>query len=354
MVARPILALLLLEGAALALAVAVPAPHGVTSQDGPHEITGIRNLQTAGLTGAGVRIAILDTGLDETHPAFDGITVADRQAFLNPEATTHDTDGHGTLVTGILAAQGTPLADRVRGLHLRGVAPDVELHTHKVFSHELERAQHAIAAAHVRQAVDANVDLICLSLGFGNGPGSPPPGYTPPLTEEIHRAVARGVLVVAAAGNAHDHIQYDDVQYPANLPGVIAVGAVAPDGTAAAFTLRGNQSLNQEPADDGPGRMRLDWKPEVSAPGVGILGPGLNRSYETLDGTSAAVPYVCGGLALLLEAHPWLRNTDDADMVYAVKRQLAETADLGDTAGHDPATGFGVFRADRVVAAFSR
>lgn len=356
MVARTIVALILLQGAALGLAVAVPAPHGVTSQDGPHETTGLRPLHEAGLTGAGVRVAVLDTGLDESHPAFDGLHVAARHAFLNPDAPTDDEDGHGTLVTGILAAQGTPMPDRLRGLHLRGVAADITLHVHKVLSEDVERAHDAIAAVHVRAAVDANVDLICLSLGFGNRTATPTSGYTPPLTAEIQRAVDRGVLVVAAAGNAHDDIDYDDVQYPANLPGVIAVAAVGPDGQAAPFTLSGNQTVNRVPPGDPAGPSPLDWKPDVAAPGIGILGPTAGGRYDRLDGTSAAVPYVCGALALLLEAHPDLKGRDDADLVYDVKRQLALTArPVRDTpTGHDPLTGFGILRADRLVAAFSR
>lgn len=353
MAVHTVLTLLMLAGAALALAAAVPAPHGVTSHDAAHQATGIDALHRAGLTGAGVRVAVLDTGLDETHPALDGLHIADRRAFLHPEATTDDGDGHGTLVTGILAAQGTPLTDRIRGLHLRGVAPDVDLYVHKVLHDEAEPPNPTIAAVHVRHAVDANVDLICLSLGFGNHTATPAPGYTPRLTEEIQNAVDRGVLVVAAAGNTDDPTHHEDVQYPANLPGVIAVAAVDPDGHAAPFTRPGNQSMNQPPQGAEPGRAPLDWKPEIAAPGVGILGP-TPGGYTRMDGTSAAVPFVCGGLALLLEAHPELRARDDAALVYDVKRHLTRTAHpVAPHGGQDAATGYGLFRADRLTAALS-
>lgn len=355
MVWRPLATLVLLELAAVALAVVVPAPGGVTSQDWPAEMTGVSALQAGGLTGAGVRVAVLDTGLDETHPAFAGLRVVRRDAFLNPDAPTADADGHGTFVVGVLAAQGTPIADRLRGIHLRGVAPGIDLLVHRVLENQDEPmpAGSSIAARHVQRAVDAGADVVCLSLAFGNATWPFPPNVTAPLRAQIERAVSRGVLVVVAAGNANASEEYDDVVYPANLADVIAVAAVGPDGEAAAFSRRGNET-NRETFAGQEARPLIDWKPEVAAPGVRILGPELGGGYGHFNGTSVAVPHVCGGLALLLEAHPHLRAWDDVKFIRDVKSRIITTAQRpGDGPLHDPASGFGIFRADRLVASYS-
>jgi minor extracellular serine protease Vpr len=171
------------------------------------------------VTGKGVVVAILDTGVDYTHPDLGGCKgfgckVKDGYDFVNDDWDPMDNDGHGTMVAGIIAANGA----------LKGVAPDVELLVYKV----LEPSESGPASgdtsdviAGIDDAIKDGADIICMSLGgeLGVTDGA--------LALAVTRAVDAGVIVVAAAGNDGPYI--GTIYSPASYENVIAVGSV---GTA--------------------------------------------------------------------------------------------------------------------------
>ncbi|NQE55111.1 Subtilisin-like serine protease [ANME-1 cluster archaeon GoMg3.2] len=171
------------------------------------------------VTGKGVVVAILDTGVDYTHPALGGCKgfgckVIDGYDIVNDDWDPMDNDGHGTMVAGIIAANGA----------LKGVAPDAELRVYKV----LEPSEYGPASgdtsdviAGIDEAIKDEADIICMSLGGELGVTDTA------LAFAVSRAVDAGVIVVAAAGN--DGPWIGTIYSPASYEDVIAVGSV---GTA--------------------------------------------------------------------------------------------------------------------------
>ncbi|MFQ5569635.1 MAG: S8 family serine peptidase [Rhodothermales bacterium] len=236
-------------------------------------------------SGAGVTIAILDTGIDYSHPDLGGgfgpgFKVAGGYDFIDDDADPMDEHGHGTHVAGIAAADGTTV---------RGVAPNARLLAVRVLD-ERGQGRSSAALAGIEFAVDPDgdpatddhADVINVSLG---GPGSP----TDPLSQAINAAVESGVVCVAAAGNKGS---YQAIQSPGTASGAITVGASDLDDSLAPFSSRG------------PTDLAFTNKPDVVAPGVDILSTFPGNAYRTLTGTSMAAPHVAGAAALLLEQHP--------------------------------------------------
>ena len=144
------------------------------------------------------------------------------------------------------------------------------------------------------------VDIISLSLGGDPDPENPLGSQT---AYAVGDALDHGVFVVAAAGNSGGAgTGVTDVSVPANVDGVIAVGAVDQDGLLWDRTATGSQTEGA----DGDERIEPNQKPEVSAPGVGIIStsdPDLSIPYSASSGTSDATVFVTGALALILERH---------------------------------------------------
>ncbi|MFA6957430.1 MAG: S8 family serine peptidase [Thermoanaerobaculia bacterium] len=234
---------------------------------------------SAATGGKGVVIALLDSGIDATHPAFAG-RIAGGYDFVNGDADPDDDFRHGTHVAGIVAANGGGLT---------GVAPEASLLVYKVLDENGKGRTSAILAA-LERAVDPNLDgdlsdhadVINLSLG---GPGSP----DDPLSRAVDSATIAGSVVVAAAGNSG---LYHAVGSPAAARTAIAVGAHDGDGLIAEFSSRG------------PSTLTGAIKPEVLAPGVGIRSAAPGGGTRVSSGTSMAAPYVAGIAALLIERNP--------------------------------------------------
>lgn len=326
--ARPVLAALLL---AALLGAGCILPGGVPPRSSwAYEATGLAALAGSGLDGSGVRVAVLDTGLDAGHRVFDGLDLVAWADVAEGSEEPVDHDGHGTYVASLLAG----------GRPLRGAAPKVELIAVKVFDRE-GRASDLAVAEGVRFAVAQGADVIGMSLGGDRFP------LLGTATEDAVRvAVAAGVLVVAAAGN--EGPDNADVRSPASVQGAIAVAAVGRDLRVADFSSRG--------AAGGGGLIGLgprtapDQKPEVSAPGVGINGAWRGGKYASADGTSAAVPFVAGALALVLQAHPG-QDPRDGTGAEEWKEWLMETASPvpGAQRPHDRAAGYGLLDAQALV-----
>lgn len=238
----------------------------------------------AGLDGSGVTVAVLDSGIDATHPDLAGKVRA--AANFTAESESRDVLGHGTHVASIVAGTGTA-SDGAR----RGVAPGAELLDGRVLdSYGQGLTSWIIAGMEWAAAQDADV----VNLSLSAFPGSP---EGPIITEAVERLSAEtGTLFVAAAGNLGCDAC---IASPGAAPSALTVGAVDRDDTLAEFSSRG-------PAYGGHG-----LKPDLTAPGVGIVAArakdaalGGEGDYLALDGTSMAAPHVAGAAALLSQARP--------------------------------------------------
>ncbi|HVM46137.1 MAG TPA: S8 family serine peptidase, partial [Candidatus Thermoplasmatota archaeon] len=237
------------------------------------------------LRGTGVVIAIIDTGVDATHPDLGGCfgagcRVAGGYDFVDDDAFPEDTHGHGTHVAATAA-----------GTH--GVAPDATILAYRVCGNFGCETEDILAA--IENATLAGADIISMSLG---GPGT----SDGPLATSVDWAVAQGVVVVSAAGNAGPGDA--TIGEPAASRRGIAVGATTKTDALASFSSRG-------PVYDAEGRVSA-IKPDLVAPGVDITAAVPTGScplcrpsgYVTISGTSMATPHVSGAAALLLQAHP--------------------------------------------------
>ncbi len=335
------------------------------------EVTQIDSVRADGLTGAGVIIAILDTGIDTRHPSLDHLVDGDETngeiiAFRDFLGTAQgvseafDPDGHGSHVSGIISAKGSSFGDKLvnGGVDLYGAAPNVRLVVARVCDAKGETCDGNAIADAVDWAVNQhNAQIISLSLGgllqkglLEEFFGSQDPAVQA-MEEAVAGAVSRGVVVVAAAGN--DGPDTDDVAFPASIPEVIAVGAMNDDGRVASFSNRGDADKNRcnaAPILD-QSRCAPDQKPEVVAPGTFILSAWSGDQYVRASGTSQATPFVAAVIALMLEDKPRLRNAAEVNQV---KRVLMDTAlELnGQDTPHDRAAGYGLVQAQSAVQAF--
>lgn len=234
-----------------------------------------------GNTGQGVDVAVLDTGIDPTHPDLAD-QIAASATFVPTEDYVEDYIGHGTHVASTIAGTGAA-SD---GLE-RGVAPGARLHVGKVLDSNGQGLESWIIAGMEWAARDQDARVVSMSLG------GEPAGADDPMATAVDELTAEtGALFVTAAGNSGPRT----ISTPALADAALAVGAVDADDALADFSSTG-------PAFDG------GVKPEVTAPGVDILaarsqlvrGSGM---YTTMSGTSMATPHVAGTAALVAAAHP--------------------------------------------------
>ncbi len=258
------------------------------------------------LDGAGVTIAVIDTGIDSSHPDLLG-TVIDGVDFSTvgvPNGTSGvgSSSFHGTMVASLIAGQGST------GSGVIGVAPKAKLLAISIgLGVPGSNTDEQIAQA-VRWAVDHDADIINLSLTRNS--------QTWPRSwdDAFSYAFENDVLVVAAAGNRTD--QSSRPSAPATIPGVVSVGGV---------------TKNQEPAEASTAGLGV----AISAPAEDLLGAYPGEGYRLWDGSSAAAPLVSGLLALMKQADPKASAND------LIKRLLTSATDLG-LPGYDANYGHGV------------
>ncbi|ANZ42957.1 hypothetical protein BBK82_22885 [Lentzea guizhouensis] len=225
----------------------------------------------AGITGKGVKVAVLDTGVDEKHPDLQGQQLAEKNFTDSPDNT--DEVGHGTHVASTIASKGA---------QHRGVAPDAQLLDGKVCFPG--GCPDSAILAGMQWAADQGAQVVNMSLG----------GYDTPDVDPIEDAVNRisretGALFVVAAGNSG---RPETIGSPGSAESALTVGAVDRNDAIAPFSSRG-------PAADGA------VKPDVTAPGVGITAAEAGtQGHVAMDGTSMATPHVAGVVALLKQQHP--------------------------------------------------
>jgi subtilisin family serine protease len=232
-------------------------------------------------TGEGVRVAVLDTGMAPVHRDFTD-RVVKKESFV-PGQTVDDGHGHGTHCIGTACGPTAPTS-----LPRYGIAGAAEIYAGKVLSNE-GYGTDAYILAGMNWAVLEGCRVISMSLG---APTTVEDAYSQVYEQVARRAMRRGTLVVAAAGNASRRPgKVEPVGHPANCPSIVAVAALAPDLSVASFSCAG---LN-------PDGGLVD----IAAPGVGVLSAAPEPlAYQRLSGTSMATPYVAGILALLSEANP--------------------------------------------------
>ncbi|MCX4781208.1 S8 family peptidase [Streptomyces sp. NBC_01264] len=244
----------------------------------------------AGYDGAGVKIAVLDTGVDATHPDLAGQVVAEQNFSRSEDAA--DRFGHGTHVASIAAGTGARSAGA-----FKGVAPGAKLLNGKVLDDRGSGNDSGILAG-MEWAVAQGADIVNLSLG---GPDAP---QLDPVEAAVNRLSAEtGVLFAVAAGNSGRRGP-GSIQSPGSASAALTVGAVDDADALAPFSSTGPRL--------GDGGV----KPDVTAPGVDITAaaaPGsvIDREngqdpagYLTMSGTSMATPHVAGAAALLKQQHP--------------------------------------------------
>ena len=291
-----------------------------------------------GLSGAGVTVAVLDSGLAKGHDDFSGSKVRFFKDFVNNRPDRYDDYGHGTHVAGILAGSGKDTDGKEMG-----VAPGVQLVVLKVLDDQGNGTVANVIAALDWLAVNAQtLKVRVANLSFGAKPNELP--NKDPLTLAAKALVDRGIVVVAAAGNdgeVNGKKVWGGIPSPADAPWVITVGATSSMGT---LSRKDDQMASFSSRGPAVGRIA---KPDIVASGVGIIAPvprdgtlfsakssalvkivctaiDCPRSgslvYMSMSGTSMAAPVVSGTVALMLQANPKLTP----NLVKAILEYTAE------------------------------
>ncbi len=331
--------------AAVAIAVAVilllSSIPGVERTAWAYEMTQLDMAYDLDLRGEGVRVGIVDTGVDTGHPALEGARVVAWKDLVKGRGSPYDEDGHGTSMASIIAAQG----------ELRGGAPRVELIVVRVIGDDGMADDRRIADG-IDFCLDPDgdgsysdgADIISLSLGGKLERLAQLIGSR--TRDAVTQAVQNGVLVVAAAGNDGGPGDDGDVATPGVLQQVVCVGAVDRNGRVAAFSSSGTKALWTAPNE----------KPEVVAPGVEIATAYSDDRYAVGSGTSHATAFVTAVLAAALSGTPRLLHDGaeggDLDAVRLVKEALMTTAleVEGQQTPHDDRAGYGIVQARALAA----
>ncbi|HRU84862.1 MAG: S8 family serine peptidase [Christensenellales bacterium] len=244
---------------------------------------------TTPLTGKGVTLAVLDTGI---QPHLDISFPINRvKAFYDVYGGTepYDDNGHGTFVAGIAAGSGI-----VSGKKLKGVAPDAELVGVKVIGSSGECGAFNVLEGMqwvLNNAKLLNIKVVCMSFG------SSPLSSGDPLKLGAEVLVKNNMTVVCAAGNSGE----DGLKSPAVSPDVISVGAVDGDLNEADFSSRGYFSGIR--------------RPDIYAEGVAVTGLNYRGTYTVMSGTSVSAPYIAGAACLLYEKYRGLSPRDVKSML---------------------------------------
>ncbi|MEU8620526.1 S8 family serine peptidase [Streptomyces sp. NPDC048623] len=258
----------------------------------------------AGYDGKGVKVAVLDTGIDPNHPDVKD-RIVESKSFV-PGQEVLDKHGHGTHVASTVAGTGAAS----NGLN-RGVAPGAQLLVGKVLSNEGYGTDSEIIGG-MEWAKAAGADVVSMSLG-----SSVPDDGSDPMAQAVDALSADGgPLYVIAAGNSG---RQGTIGSPGSAEKALTVAAVDKSDWRAGFSSQG------------PLYRSNDLKPDVSAPGVDITAaasqavPNTTSMYRTMSGTSMATPHVAGAAAILKQRHPDWSGQQLKDALMSTSKQLAYT-----------------------------
>ncbi|MGV9849099.1 S8 family peptidase [Streptomyces sp. NPDC003442] len=257
------------------------------AKDVSHNVTqiGAPTAWDAGYDGKGVKVAVVDSGIDSTHPDLEK-AVTEAKDFSGT-GSTDDRSGHGTHVAATVAGSGA----RSGGLY-KGVAPGAEILNAKVLNDSGEGTDSSVIAG-LEWAADQGAKVANLSLGQ-----SDTPGQDPVETAVNSLSEHKGLLTVASAGN--DGPKAGTISTPGSADSALTVGAVDGEDGIAGFSSTG-------PTADST------LKPDLTAPGVDIvsakaahgdMGDPAADGYVAMSGTSMAAPHVTGAAAILAQEHP--------------------------------------------------
>jgi membrane-anchored mycosin MYCP len=263
--------------------------------------------------GAGVTVAVLDSGVDIVNPQLAGQVVAGGDMLDSTGDGRTDCIGHGTAVASIIAAR--PMA----GAGLSGLAPAARILSIRV-NDRIDSGEGITGPGDlqdlvdgIREAVRRRPGVINLSISTG--------ADNPDLRAAIQSALDADIVVVAAAGNNHD--RGDPRPYPASYDGVVGVGAIGPDGQRVAKSQVGSYV-------------------DIVAPGDAVIGAAPRSGHLSYQGTSFATPFVAATAALIRARWPQLDRTE-------VVRRLLATADPAAGARPSPDYGYGVVNPMRAL-----
>jgi len=254
------------------------------------------------VTGKGIKIAIIDTGVDYTHPDLKD-NYKGGYDFVNNDTDPMDDCifNHGTHCAGIALGTGN-----TSNYTYVGVAPEADLYAYKILDDQGNGNELDYIAAMHKAVYEDGVDIISLSFGDNSTNANPDDN----LSIVVDNAVSEGVVVVVAAGNEGEKERVV-ITSPGCARDSICVGAIDKYNNVASFSSMG-------PVEWNGGYM---VKPDLVAPGVGIISTKKSGGYTSMSGTSMATPHVAGAAALILQAKPELKSNPDK-----VKNILKESA----------------------------
>lgn len=245
-----------------------------------------------GYTGAGVKVAILDTGVMGTHSELTlaGEANATGSSVVTGSGAAADNGGHGTHVAGIIGAKANNAAGGA------GIAPDATLYAVNVLNGGENAGSDWAITQGIEQAIKWDVDIINMSLGG--------PGYNDLSQKTVTKAYNQGIAIFVSAGNDGANC----INYPAHYDNIICVAATDQDNSRADFSTYGS------------------WV-DLSAPGVAIWSTYNNGGYTIMDGTSMACPVAAGEAAVILSGDESLKAMGkNGDKVDALERKMKGNA----------------------------
>ncbi|MCL5035897.1 MAG: S8 family peptidase [Chloroflexi bacterium] len=259
-----------------------------------------------GITGKGVTIAVIDTGIAQ-HPDIKDRIIGFKD-FVNDKKDAYDDQGHGTHCSGIAAGSG-----KSSGGKYTGAAPEASLVGVKVLDGNGSGSFSDVIKG-IQWAVDnkEKYDIKVISMSLG---GSISESYKDdPVVQAVEAAVKKGIVTVVAAGNSGP--SKGSIGTPGNAPDVITVGALDDKGT-----VKHDDDSVASFSSRGPTKYDNIVKPDVLAPGVNITAPNAdNDGYISHSGTSMATPMTAGVAALLVQTKPGIKPLQ-------IKEALMKTAD---------------------------
>ena len=281
-----------------------------------------------GARGKGVKIGILDTGIDASHPDLaDKVSAFAEFDFLGQEisATARDSDSHGT------HCAGTILGGNVSGRSI-GMAPESTLAAALVLDGERGGSDAQVLAG-IDWALKQQVDVISMSLGGLTMDAETPPTYT----EAILTCIEQGVPVVAAIGNEG----HQTTGSPGNDLFALSIGATDSMDRAAGFSGGRTQIIRESNYLD-PNVLPLPYtKPDLSAPGVAVFSSVPEGKWAAFSGTSMATPHVSGAIAQLLSSTNIRDLTEGTERAILIQDLITgSVVDCGES-GQDQRYGFG-------------
>lgn len=241
-----------------------------------------RTVHADGNKGTGIKVCIIDTGIDYNHPDLMD-NYKGGYDFINRTTNPKDQHGHGTHVAGTIAATDDDVG-------VIGVAPEAFIYAYRVLDANGNGSYDNIVAA-IQRAIDEKMQIVSMSLGGGS--------YSQALKDICDAAYNSGIIIVAAAGNSDGDGSQNTVAYPARFNSVIAVASTDSNDNRSSFS-----SCGPEVEVAAPGSNVISTVPTS---GTIISDPS---GYKSLNGTSMATPHVSGVVALMLKSNLDLTPVD--------------------------------------------